>query len=75
MEGDVNFVKEINMSKTFITYWKNILFRNTNTVPFMLGLFIGLSVFNADVIYNVVITLLSGSTFHTIKSITSNIVA
>lgn len=55
--------------------FNQIFLTATNTVPFMLGLFIGLMLFNADVIYNTSVTLLSGSTFHLVKYIGSNFVS
>jgi len=47
---------------------KKLLFKPTNTIPFMFGLFIGMTVLNHDIIYNGMVTALSGSAFHIIKA-------
>lgn len=48
---------------------KCILHNNTQSIPFMLGLFVGVSLFNADLVYNSIVTLVSGSMFHVIKAL------
>jgi hypothetical protein len=50
---------------------KQVFLRPTNTIPFMLGLFVGLMVANPDFIQNISITAISGGTFHVIKSVVS----
>jgi len=52
-----------------VTRLKEILLKPTNTLPFMFGLFIGMTLLSPDIIHNSVITALSGSTFHVIKAI------
>lgn len=47
---------------------KKILFKPTNTIPFMFGLFIGMTMLSQDIMYNGMVTALSGSTFHVIKA-------
>lgn len=48
---------------------KQILTRPTNTLPFMMGLFVGLMVANPDLLQNLSLTALSGGTFHVIKAV------
>lgn len=48
-----------------------MLFKPTNTLPFVLGLFIGMTIMSPDIVNNMVITALSGSTFHIVKVISS----
>lgn len=50
---------------------KQIFLRPTNTIPFMMGLFVGLMVADPDFIQNISITAVSGGTFHVIKSVAS----
>ena len=68
MEGATKEAEGAEMISNILTCLKSAFSTPTNTVPFMLGLFIGLTVFNADIIYNTAITALSGSTFHITKS-------
>lgn len=56
--------------------WKNkkiklMFLKSTNAINFMMGLFIGLTIVNSDIIYNSIITVVSGSLFHIIKSVGS----
>jgi len=52
---------------------KQVLLKPTNTLPFMFGLFIGMTLVSPDIIHNSVITAVSGSTFHVIKAISLSI--
>ena len=52
---------------------KKILLKPTNTLPFMFGLFIGMTIVSPDLVYNSMITAVSGSTFHVIKAIALSI--
>ena len=39
-------------------------FSETNTLPFVIGLFVGMLVFNTDIIYNAALTVLGGGSWH-----------
>jgi hypothetical protein len=54
---------------TVATSVSNLFFTQTGSLTFMVGLFVGLSLTNFDLMYNGFITIISGSTFHTVKSI------
>jgi len=50
---------------------KLIFLKPTNTLPFMLGLFIGMTIFDPNVLSNSIITAMSGTTYHAVKAIFS----
>ncbi len=50
---------------------KQIFLRPTNTIPFMMGLFVGLMVANPDLLQNLSLTALSGGAFHVTKAVFS----
>lgn len=50
---------------------KEIFFKPTNTIPFMLGLFIGMTIIDPNIIQNSFLTATGGGTFHVIKVLTS----
>jgi len=52
-------------NKTF-TRW----FSETNTLPFVIGLFVGMLVFNADILYNAMLTVIGGGSWHLIRLFT-----
>jgi len=56
-----------------VTKLKQLLLKPTNTLPFMFGLFIGMTLVSPDIVHNSLITAISGSTFHVIKSVSLSI--
>ena len=50
---------------------KLIFLKPTNTLPFMLGLFIGMTIVDPNLVNNSIITAMSGTTFHAVKAIFS----
>ena len=45
----------------------------SNVIPLMIGMFIGMALFNADIIGNVVLTIIGGSTYHIAKLTTNGL--
>jgi ssDNA-specific exonuclease RecJ len=68
-------LKNKKLEKKTISLQNSFLFKNTNSVPFMIGVFAGLSIMSVDVISNSLLAIISGSTYHVIKATTSSLVS
>lgn len=50
----------------------NKLIGKSTTIAFILGIFIGLSIYQFDVIYNTTLSFLSGSVFYIVQKVPFN---